>query len=118
MNTGIPDINMVRLDSRANAQVAHLGIAGQKKECFTQSKADWTMINNLKSSSMYYCQALETAMGRFIDSKIGFMDILTYIEFREPTSFNAFHVLECDNWGMTRVGKDGKPVNTEELIFW
>jgi hypothetical protein len=56
-------------------------------------------------------------MGKFIASKIGFMDILTYIQFREPTYFNAFHVPEYDNSGMTRVGKDEKPVNTEELIF-
>lgn len=108
---------MVRLGGRANAQVAHLGMAGQKKERFTRSKADWTIIDNLKSSSTFHCNALETAMGRFIGSKIGFKDVLTYIEFEEPTYFDAFHVSEYDGAGMTRVGKDGKPVDAEELIF-
>ncbi|KAG1804050.1 P-loop containing nucleoside triphosphate hydrolase protein [Suillus subaureus] len=117
MKIGIPDINMVRLGSRANAQVAHLGIAGQKKERFIRSKADWTIIDNLKSSSTFHCSALETAMSRFIASKISFMDILTYIEFQEPAYFDAFHVSEFDDSGMTRVGKDGKPVDAEELIF-
>ncbi|KAG1720035.1 P-loop containing nucleoside triphosphate hydrolase protein, partial [Suillus occidentalis] len=117
LKIGIPDINMVRLGGRANAQVAHLGMTGQKKERFTRSKADWTIIDNLKSSSTFHCNALETAMGRFIGSKIGFKDVLTYIEFEEPTYFDAFHVSEYDGAGMTRVGKDGKPVDAEELIF-
>ncbi|KAG1880025.1 P-loop containing nucleoside triphosphate hydrolase protein [Suillus subluteus] len=116
MKIGIPDTSMVRLGSRANAQVAHLGIASQKKEYFSRSKADWAVINNLKTSSMIYCRDLETAMGKFMASKIDFMGILTYIEFREPTYFNAFHVPKYDDWGMTRVGKDGKPVDAEELI--
>ncbi|KAG1844511.1 P-loop containing nucleoside triphosphate hydrolase protein [Suillus subalutaceus] len=116
MKIGIPDTSMVRLGSRANAQVAHLGIAGQKKEHFSRSKADWAIINNLKASSMIYCRDLETAMGKLMASKIDFMGILTYIEFREPTYFNAFHVPEYDDWGMTRIGKDGKPVDAEELI--
>ncbi|KAG2072160.1 hypothetical protein BDR04DRAFT_1097127 [Suillus decipiens] len=117
MKIGIPDINMVRLGSRANAQVAHLGIANQKKERFTRSRADWTIINDLKRSSTSHCQALETAMGKFIDSKTGFRDILTYIKFQEPTYFDAFQVPEYDDSGMTRVGRDGKPVDAEELIF-
>ncbi|KAG2036386.1 hypothetical protein BDR03DRAFT_992983 [Suillus americanus] len=116
MKIGIPDTSMVRLGSRANAQVAHLGIASQKKEYFTRSKADWAIINNLKSSSMIYCKDLETAMGKLMASKIDFMGILTYIEFREPTYFNAFYVPEHDDSGMTRVGKNGKPVDAEELI--
>ncbi|KAG2359774.1 hypothetical protein BDR07DRAFT_1336370 [Suillus spraguei] len=117
MKIGIPDINMVRLGSRANAQVAHLSIASQKKERFTRSRADWTIIDNLKRSSTSHCQALETAMGKFIDSKTGFRDILAYIKFQEPTYFDAFHVPEYDDSGMTRVGRDGKPVDAEELIF-
>ncbi|KAG1717605.1 P-loop containing nucleoside triphosphate hydrolase protein [Suillus lakei] len=117
MKIGIPDINMVRLGSRANAQVAHLGIASQKKEGYMRSRAERTIVDNLKSSSMFHCKALETAMGRFIASKIGFMDVLTYIEFEKPTYFDAFHVPEYDDSGMTRVGKDGKAVDAEELIF-
>ncbi|KAG2057924.1 P-loop containing nucleoside triphosphate hydrolase protein [Suillus hirtellus] len=117
MKIGIPDISMVRLGGRPNAQVAHLGIAGQKKERFIRSKADWTIIDDLKKSSTFHCKALETAMDRFIASKISFTDILTYIEFEEPTYFNAFHVSEYNASGMTRVGKDGKAVDTEELVF-
>ncbi|KAG2138479.1 P-loop containing nucleoside triphosphate hydrolase protein [Suillus clintonianus] len=117
MKIGIPDISMVRLGGRANAQVAHLGIAGQKKERFTRSKADWAIIDNLKSSSKFHCDALETAMGRFIASKISFKDVLTYIEFEDPDYFDAFLVPEDDESGMTRVGKDGKAVDAEELVF-
>ncbi|KAG0696167.1 P-loop containing nucleoside triphosphate hydrolase protein [Suillus ampliporus] len=92
---GIPDTHMVRLGSRANTQVAHLGIA-----------ADWSIIDNLKSSSRFHCDSLEDAMDRFIASKIGFKDVLTYIEFEEPSYFDAFRVPEYDDSGMTRVGKD------------
>ncbi|KAG2151638.1 P-loop containing nucleoside triphosphate hydrolase protein [Suillus bovinus] len=102
MKIGIPDINMVRLGGRPNAQVAHLGIAGQKKERFIRSKADWTIIDDLKKSSTFHCKALETCHGQ--------------IQFEEPTYFDAFHVPEYDASGMTRVGKDGKPVDAEELI--
>ena len=108
---------MVRLGSRANAQVAHLGISGQKKEHFMRSKADWSIINNLKNSSGIHCRRLEEAMNMFKSSHIAFKDILQYIEFEEPDYFDAFCVSEVDDLGMTRVGKDGKAVDSDELIF-
>ncbi|KAG0697519.1 P-loop containing nucleoside triphosphate hydrolase protein [Suillus ampliporus] len=116
MKIGIPDTSMVRLGSRANAQVAHLGIAGQKKERFVRSKADWAIVENLKGASRFHCKTLEGAMNRFIASKIGFKDVLTYIEFDDTEYFDAFCVPEFDESGMTRVGKDGKAVSSEELI--
>ncbi|KAG1725639.1 uncharacterized protein EDB91DRAFT_1350703 [Suillus paluster] len=115
MKIGIPETNMIRLGSRANAQVAHLGIAGNK-ERFIRSKADWAIINKLKRASSVHCNNLEDAMDRFIASKMGFKDVLTYIEMEDSKYFDAFHVPEYDDSGMTRVGKGGKAVSSEELI--
>ncbi|KAG1721720.1 uncharacterized protein EDB91DRAFT_1175832 [Suillus paluster] len=88
MKIGIPDTHIARLGGRANAQVAHLGVSG-KKERVTRSKADWTIIDNLKNSSGLHCDSLEDAMDRFIASKIDFKDVLMYIEFEEPNFFDA-----------------------------
>ncbi|KAG1746045.1 P-loop containing nucleoside triphosphate hydrolase protein [Suillus paluster] len=115
MKIGIPETNMIRLGSRANAQVAHLGIAGNK-ERFIRSKADWAIINKLKRASSVHCNNLEDAMDRFIASKMGFKDVLTYIEMEDSKYFDAFHVPEYDDSGMTRVGKGGKAVSSDELI--
>ncbi|OJA15476.1 hypothetical protein AZE42_06348 [Rhizopogon vesiculosus] len=117
LKIGIPDTSMVRLGGRANTQVAHLGLASQQKERLMRSKADWSIIDQLKSASAFHCDELEEAMDKFIDSKIGFKDVLMYIEFEEPVYFDAFRVPEFDDSGMTRVGKDGKAVDSEELIY-
>jgi hypothetical protein len=107
---------MVRLGGRSNTQVAHLSLQSQQKERFMRSKADFTIINQLKSSSAFHCDKLEEAMDKFTSSKIGFGDVLMYIEFEHPDYFDAFRVPEFDDEGMTRVGKDGKAVDCEELI--
>jgi len=55
-------------------------------------------------------------MNKFISSKISFRDVLIYIESEHPDYFDAFRVPEFDDEGMTRVGKDSKAVDCEELI--
>lgn len=108
---------MVRLGGRSNTQVAHLGLASQQKERVVRSKADWAIIDQLKQSSAFYCDNLGNAMDRFIDSKIDFKDVLMYIEFEDSDYFEAFRVPEEDDSGMTRVGKGGKAIDSDDLIY-
>jgi hypothetical protein len=108
---------MVRLGGRSNTQVAHLAMGSQQKERIIRSKADWAIINQLKSASAFHCDSLEKAMDRFVASNINFKDVLMWIEFEDPTYFEAFRVPEDDGTGMSRVGKGGKAVDSDELIF-
>jgi AAA domain len=117
LKIGIPDASIARLGARGNTQVAHLGVGGPQNGRFTRSKAEWAIIDELKNASAFHCRALEKAMGRFSASKIDFKDILVYIEFEDSDYFDAFFVPEDDGSGMTRVGKDGKAVDSEELIY-
>ena len=108
---------MVRLGGRPNTQIAHLSLASQQKQRVTRSKAEWTIIDQLKMSSTFHCDHLEEAMDKFVGSKIDFKDVLTYIEFEEPDYFEAFRVPEEDDSGMTRVGKGGKAIDSDYLIY-
>jgi hypothetical protein len=55
LKIGIPSTSMVRLGCRSNAQVANLGMGSQQKEArgIVRSKADWTIIDQLKSASAF-----------------------------------------------------------------
>ena len=97
--------------------MAHLGVGGPQKGRYVRSRAEWTIIDNLKNASIFHCGNLEKSMERFNTSNIDFKDILLYIEFEEPDYFDAFRVPEQDNSGMTRIGKDGKPVDSGDLIY-
>jgi len=79
---GIPGTSMVRLGSRSDTQVAPLNLASQQKERTMRSKADWTVIDQLKRSSASYCSNLEDAMDQFMGSRISSKDILMYLSAR------------------------------------
>ena len=110
---GIPGTSVVRLGSRSDAQVAPLSLASQQKERTMRSKADWTVIDQLKRSSASYCGNLEDAMDQFMGSRISFKDILMYLEFEQPKYFEAFRVPgECGS----RVGDGSKAVDPDDLL--
>ncbi|KAJ8593168.1 hypothetical protein M405DRAFT_925273 [Rhizopogon salebrosus TDB-379] len=104
LKIGIPDTSMV----------THLGVGSQH---IIRSKADWAIIDQLRSASAFHCDNLEKAMDRFTSSKIDFKDVLMWIEFEDPAYFDAFRVPEDDGTGMTRVGKGGKAIDSDESIF-
>jgi hypothetical protein len=56
-------------------------------------------------------------MDRFVASKIDFKDVLMWIKLEDPTYFDAFRVPDDNGTGMTRVGRGGEAVDSEELIF-
>ncbi|KAF9238218.1 P-loop containing nucleoside triphosphate hydrolase protein [Melanogaster broomeanus] len=112
---GIPDTSIVRLGGRPNSAIAHLGLRNQTKEKKMRSKAEWTVIDSLKSRASYLCQTLETSFGNFLGSKISFDDILTYIEFEASDYFDAFQVPESTD-GMSRVGQNGDEIDSTYLI--
>jgi hypothetical protein len=86
---GIPDTSMVRLGGRAKPQLAHLNTfhASQRGSQPQRTKADWTMIDELKNRLQYLCGRLENSTAAFLANKISYGDIVMHIEFEDEDPF-------------------------------
>ncbi|KIK92929.1 hypothetical protein PAXRUDRAFT_546697 [Paxillus rubicundulus Ve08.2h10] len=111
----IPESSIVRLGGRPNSSVAHLSLRTQSREKYIRSKAEWAIVDSLKSRAEFLNENLEKSFGTFLSSKISFEDILTHIEFEDSDYFDAFQVLESTD-GMSRVGRDGGEIDSTYLI--
>ncbi|KAF8842005.1 P-loop containing nucleoside triphosphate hydrolase protein [Paxillus ammoniavirescens] len=111
----IPESNIVRLGGCPNPSVAHLNLQGQTEERYSYSKAEWAVVDNLKSRAEFLHERLETSFGTFLASKISLKDILSHIEFEDSDYFDAFQVSESTD-GMSRVGRSGAEIDSTHLI--
>ena len=108
----IPAESIVRLGRRANQSVEHLSLHKQSREHF---QYDWDEINNLKYGASSQEHELETHFDKLLAID-NFKSLITYLELRHPPFFDAFYVpLETED-RMTRVGRDGKPID-EKYLF-
>lgn len=114
---GIPDTNMVRLGGRAKPQLAHLSLfhASQRSSQPSRTKADWTMIDELKTNLQFLCRRLDNSVSELVGKKITYGDILTHIEFEDEDYFEAFRIPNSDD-GMAVVGRGGRKVDPTYLI--
>lgn len=115
LKIGIPESSIVRLGGRANSAVSQLSLNKQIKEKSVRSNAEWTIIDNLKTRAEFLREELEDKFKSFLASNISFEDMLTYIEFEDPSYFDAFQVPESTD-GMVRVGNNKQPVDATYLI--
>jgi hypothetical protein len=108
---------MVRLGGRAKPQLAHLNLfhASQRGSQPQRTKADWTMIDELKNRLQYLCGRLDNSTAAFLANKISYGDILMHIEIEDEDHFEAFRVPQSDD-GMEVVGRGGRRVDPTYLI--
>ncbi|OJA15475.1 hypothetical protein AZE42_06349 [Rhizopogon vesiculosus] len=114
---GIPDTNIVRLGGRAKPQLAHLNLfhASQRTSQPSRTKADWTMIDELKGRLQHLCSRLDKSVAEFLANRVSYKDILMHIEFEDEDHFGAFLVPTSDD-GMAIIGRRGRKVDTTYLI--
>jgi len=114
---GIPDSSMVRLGGKAKPQLAHLNLfhASQRTSQPSRTKADWTMIDELKNRLQHLSGRLDASVSEFLRNKISYGDILVNIEFDDEDYFEAFRVPKSDD-GMEIVGRRGRTVDPTYLI--
>ncbi|EGO03446.1 hypothetical protein SERLA73DRAFT_165136 [Serpula lacrymans var. lacrymans S7.3] len=115
LDIGIPESSMVRLGGKSTTKTENLSLYNQKKTTVRRDKAEWSIIDKLKTDSERLCSELETSFKRYMSSTIQDDDILRHLEFEDPAYFDAFSVPETND-GMTRVGKKGKEVGPNYLI--
>ncbi|KAF9223028.1 P-loop containing nucleoside triphosphate hydrolase protein [Gyrodon lividus] len=115
LKIGIPDTSIVRLGGRPNSAVANLSLRSQTKDKYVRSKAEWAVIDNLKSRAEFLHERLETSFETFLASHKSFEDMLTHIEFEDSDYFDAFQVPESTD-GMTPVGQGGGAIDSTYLI--
>lgn len=115
LKIGIPESSIARLGGRANSTVSQLSLKKQTKEKYIRSNAEWAIIDNLKTRAEFLRTELETKFKGFLASGISLEDMLTYVEFEDSDSFDAFQVPESTD-GMIRVGKKGVAVDATYLI--
>lgn len=105
---------MVRLGFKGSALTTPLLLRGQTGE-YRRGRADWTIIDLLKSEARDLRNQLDTAFNQYISGTVSLKVILEYLEFERPDLFKAFRVPESED-GMVRVTRKGTPVDELYLL--
>ena len=115
---GINDSSIVRIGGRASASVQHLSLQSQERTKQPLSRAEWTLIDQGKSTSGFLVGRLQKAFQDLADADraITLDDILTHIEFEDPDFWDAFKVPSAAD-GSRMIGRNGKPVK-EDYLLW
>jgi hypothetical protein len=110
---------MVRLGGRAKPQLAHLNLFHPNQRIFQprRTKADWTMIDELKERVQVLCGRLEGSVSRLLGNTGSYEDILTHIEFEDEEYFEAFRVPKAGD-GMAVVHRKGRKASTYLIVRW
>ncbi|KAF8624034.1 hypothetical protein AX17_007240 [Amanita inopinata Kibby_2008] len=115
MDIGIPEGDIVRLGVKTTTRTAPLAL-NQQKSNYRFAKADWSMIDSLKSEIDALQNVLGAMFRRYQSSSPSFQDILEFLEFQEPEFFEAFRVPAPED-GMSRVTRKGRTVGYTYLIY-
>jgi hypothetical protein len=112
---GIHPDCIVRLGSKFSATTKALTISEQRNT-YKMSQATYSMMQNLKSQSEDYHDALQNKVARFKKFQVTDAALLDYLELSEHSEFfDAFTVPEAED-GMSQVGKRGKKIGRSYLL--
>jgi len=117
MDIGIPQTSMVRLGGKSTQRTAPFVIHDLQKQNTgrKRTRADWIIIDHLKSSAEHYYQRLVQDFEAYKRQKLSYDDLLTHLEFDEPEYFEAFTVPPAEE-GMITVWSKGRAVNKHYLL--
>lgn len=115
MDIGIPQNNMVRLGGKTTTRTTPLTLQNQSASGYRMGKADWNMINELKSESKNLFSRLSTSWNAYNATNIHNGVLMDHLEFEDPDYFVAFCLPQGSN-GMTQVGKKGRKLDPLYLL--
>jgi hypothetical protein len=114
-NIGIAPSSMVRLGGRFSASTRALSISEQPNT-YRMNPQTYQMIQEQKSQSEGYFDALSNKITSFTSSQINYQSLLEYLEFSEDSDFfDAFQIPSTDD-GFKFVGRDGTAATEEYLL--
>ncbi|KDQ11900.1 hypothetical protein BOTBODRAFT_189574 [Botryobasidium botryosum FD-172 SS1] len=115
LDIGIPEQSMIRLGGKSTPRTAGMTLQAQSRGGFARGKADWRVIDALKSKAELLCSSLQAAFKRYIASNVSDQALMEHLEFDAPAYFYAFEVpRSADN--MTVVGKKGQAMSPYYLL--
>ena len=110
---GIDASSIVRIGSKSTQRTRPLAISEQKSN-FKMSPASWKIINRLEETAESKESELLESFGNYKHTSSNIALILEYLEFAEPSFFEALSIPEDDS-GMKKVGKKGKTLKKDYL---
>ncbi|KAF9021144.1 P-loop containing nucleoside triphosphate hydrolase protein [Hymenopellis radicata] len=114
LDIGVVQKSMVRIGGKSTARTEPMLLQKQTTD-FRFSRADNSIINSLKADVTTHAHTLTGAFKRYLNSKIDTVELLAFLEFEEPTYFDAFQV-PMSNDGMQTVGSRGQAVTETYLV--
>jgi hypothetical protein len=116
-NVGIPKGHVVRLGSKFPPSMAPVALQNIQKQDtgFKRARANWVIIEDIKSVSEHLCSLLQRDFADYTRSHSQNDELLTHLEFEAFEYFEAFFVPPDDD-GMVRVGKKGRAVTKTYLL--
>ncbi|KAJ6576427.1 P-loop containing nucleoside triphosphate hydrolase protein [Mycena vulgaris] len=115
LDIGVPSSSIVRLGGKSTPRTEPLSLFSCRKrgEGSRLGRGDWTTIDSLKQNSKGLLGRLQTEWMKFAKRS---PNLLTHIEFDDPSFFAALSVPASARNGMTLVGKGGKNVDPFYLL--
>jgi hypothetical protein len=114
-NIGIAPSSMVRLGGRFSASTKALSISEQPNT-YKMNHQTYQMIQEQKSESEAYFDALFNKTMSFTTSQINHQSLLEYLEFSDDSEFfDAFQIPSSDD-GTVYVGRNGKAITEDYLL--
>ncbi|KAJ1326606.1 helicase required for RNAi-mediated heterochromatin assembly 1 [Microdochium nivale] len=113
--TGIREVDIVRLGSKANEETASMSLAN-KKVAFHRSQESWRLIDALKNEQSAIREDVISSFGQYLSFNASFEVIMEYLEFSDDAThfFDAF-TIPSNMQGWRKVGKRGKSVKADYL---
>ncbi|KAK7456469.1 hypothetical protein VKT23_010718 [Stygiomarasmius scandens] len=98
---------MVRIGGKSTIRTQPMMLSKQPRIGSDRSRADWTIIDELKADIEARSTSLDTEFQRYLNATVRTKDLLLHLEFDEPEFFDAFEVLQVSD-GMTVVSENGQ----------
>ncbi|KAJ7494735.1 P-loop containing nucleoside triphosphate hydrolase protein [Mycena galericulata] len=111
LDIGVPPHSIVRLGGKSTPRTEQLSLYKQTGGG-RLGRSDWQTIDSLKQQSQGLRRRLDNIWTKF--AKWG-PDLLTHIEFEDPSFFTALSLPPSTN-GMMQVGKGGKKIGRDYLL--
>ena len=116
LDIGIPANQMLRLGGKSTSRTKCMSLYDQPTT-FRQTKASWTVINNLRPKMEAHNTRLHRAFDRYKSANLRPADLMEYLEFLPDGAdfYDAFTVPRAED-GLTMVGPGGRAVNDSYLF--
>ena len=116
LDIGIPADQMLRLGGKSTSRTKCMSLYEQST-VFKQTRASWTVINDLKLKTEAQTSRLQRAFDGYKSTNLRTADLMEYLEFLPDGAdfYDAFTIPEAEE-GLTTIGPGGKAVSDSYLF--